>query len=223
MTLEEFRLRGFVDRGRQQRHDKGRLVASQGIQESDDVGDLLRGTAPAQLRFAQRRHRLLQRGILAIVEVWNAVAAYRRIAEAGAKFVSRGDNSGTHQKEMSVWNAAKIKPEGTWYIVTRDFMTASLKRAEAEGAYFMTDSSTWVAEKANVPRLKILFRGDKALVNTYHALAAPEGATPGRATAIKFIESVASPDGQRIVRDFGKDRFGEGLYNDAAYVRKYAD
>jgi tungstate transport system substrate-binding protein len=66
------------------------------------------------LQFVQRLHRLLQRGILAIVEVWNAVAAYRRISEAGAKFVSRGDNSRTHQKEMSVWNAAKIKPEGTW-------------------------------------------------------------------------------------------------------------
>jgi tungstate transport system substrate-binding protein len=158
-----------------------------------------------------------------IADAGSAVAAYRRIAEAGAKFVSRGDNSGTHQKETSVWNAAKIKPEGAWYIVTKDFMTASLKRAESEGAYFMTDSSTWVAERANVPGLKILFRGDKALVNTYHAMASAEGATPGRATAVRFIQFVASPDGQRIVRDFGKDRFGEGLYNDAAYARKYAD
>lgn len=158
-----------------------------------------------------------------IADADSAVAAYRRIAQAGAKFVSRGDNSGTHQKEMSLWTAASIKPEGSWYIVTKDFMTASLKRAEVEGAYFMTDSSTWVAERANLPRLKILFRGDKSLVNTYHALVAPEGATPGRATAVKFIEFVASPDGQRIVRDYGQDRFGEGLYNDAVYARKYAD
>lgn len=149
--------------------------------------------------------------------------AYRRIAHVQAKFVSRGDNSGTHQKEMLIWSAVGIKPDGPWYIVTKDFMTASLKRAEIEGAYFMTDSSTWVAEKSNTPRLRILFRGDKALVNTYHAMAAPAGATPGRETALKFISFVASPEGQRIIREFGRERYGEALYNDAEYARKFVD
>ena len=158
-----------------------------------------------------------------IATAGNGAEAYRRIARSGARFVSRGDNSGTHQKEMQIWAAAGVKPEGAWYIVTRDFMTASLKRADAEGAYFMTDSSTWVAEKSNAPRLRILLRGDKALVNIYHALAASEGATPGRETALRFIRFVASEEGQRIIRDYGRERYGEALYNDAVYARRFVD
>jgi tungstate transport system substrate-binding protein len=151
-----------------------------------------------------------------------AADAYARIvATPGARFVSRGDNSGTHQKEMQIWQKAGIVPVGDWYIVTKDFMTASLKRANAEGAYFMSDSSTWIMEKGVAPNLTILYRGDKFLVNTYQALVAPPGATPGRDTAEKFVAYVASPDGQKIIADYGRDKFSEGLYNDAAYARKY--
>lgn len=155
-----------------------------------------------------------------IAKAGSAADAYQRIARAGAAFVSRGDNSGTHQKEMSVWKSASIVPEGAWYIVTRDFMTASLKRANAEGGYFMTDSSTWVAAKKDVPQLKVLFRGDKSLVNTYSAMLAT-GGTPGEATARRFIEFVASAEGQRIIRDYGRERYDEPLYNDAEYARQY--
>ena len=157
----------------------------------------------------------------AIAKAESAADAYQRIAKASAAFVSRGDNSGTHQKEMQVWQKAGIQPAGAWYIVTKDFMTASLKRANAEKAYFMSDSSTWIMEKGVAPDLTILYRGDKFLVNTYHALTAPPGATPGRDTAEKFIAFVASPAGQKIIADYGRDRFGEGLYNDEAYARQY--
>ena len=157
----------------------------------------------------------------AIAKAESAADAYQRIAKASAAFVSRGDNSGTHQKEMQVWQKAGIQPAGAWYIVTRDFMTASLKRANAEKAYFMSDSSTWIMEKGVAPDLTILYRGDKFLVNTYHALTAPPGATPGRDTAEKFVAFVASPAGQKIIADYGRDRFGEGLYNDEAYARQY--
>jgi len=150
-----------------------------------------------------------------------AVQAYQDIAKAKAPFLSRGDNSGTHQKEMAVWKAAGIEPSGPWYIVTKQFMTATLKRAQAESGYFMTDSSTWVAEKKNLPQLKILFQGDKMLVNTYHALAQPAGATAGADTAAAFIDFVASDKGQDIIRGFGKAEYGEALYNDAAYAKKY--
>jgi tungstate transport system substrate-binding protein len=150
-----------------------------------------------------------------------AAEAYSRIAKAGARFFSRGDNSGTHKKEMEVWEKAGIAPSGAWYVVTKSFMTATLRRANDEAGYFMTDSSTWVAERKNVPGLKILFRGDKFLVNTYHALAQPEGATPGAGTAAKFIDFVASAGGQAIIRDYGKDVHGTGLYDDAAYAAQY--
>lgn len=174
-----------------------------------------------------------------------AADAYRRIAAAQAKFVSRGDNSGTHQKEMQIWAKAGVAPtlpsvpapqggaaplgaprpraesSGVWYIVTKDFMTASLKRADAEGAYFMSDSSTWIMEQGVAPSLKILFRGDKFLVNTYHAIVAPAGATPGRDTAEKFIAFVASPAGQKIIREYGAGEYPEALYNDAIYAKQY--
>ena len=156
-----------------------------------------------------------------IAETKSAVEAYRRIAAAKAKFFSRGDNSGTHKKEMDLWKKAEIKPQGDWYVVTKDFMTATLKRANQEKGYFMVDSSTWVAAKKEVPNLKILFEGDKLLVNTYHALCQPSGATPGAGTAAKFIAFVASPQGQKIIQDYGKDKYGEGLYNDAAYAKQY--
>lgn len=158
-----------------------------------------------------------------ISEAKNVVDAYTRIANAKAKFFSRGDNSGTHKKEMDVWQKVGIAPTGDWYIVTKDFMTATLKRANDEKGYFMTDSSTWVAENKNVTNLKILFKGDKFLVNTYHALCQPEGATPGAQWAAKFIDFVASEDGQKIIRDYGKDQYSQGLYDDAAYAKQYDD
>lgn len=156
-------------------------------------------------------------------EAKNVVDAYTRIADAKARFFSRGDSSGTHKKEMDIWQKAGLAPSGDWYIVTRDFMTATLKRANDEKGYFMTDSSTWVAEKNNVPNLTILFKGDKFLVNTYHTLCQPEGATPGAQWAARFIDFVASEEGQKIIRDFGKGQYGRGLYDDAAYAKQYDD
>jgi tungstate transport system substrate-binding protein len=156
-----------------------------------------------------------------ISDAKSAADAYKRIAASKSKFFSRGDNSGTHKKEMDVWQQAGISPSGDWYIVTKDFMTATLKRADAEKGYFMTDSSTWVAERKNMPNLKILYRGDKFLINTYHTLAQPAGVTPGADIAAKFIDFVVSEKGQKLIRDFGKEQYGEGLYNDAAYAKQY--
>lgn len=157
----------------------------------------------------------------AISRAPSAADAYRQISSGAHAFVSRGDNSGTHQKEMQIWKQAGVQPAGAWYLVTKDFMTASLKRANAEGAYFMSDSSTWIMEKGVAPDLTILFRGDRFLVNTYHALVAPAGATPGRDTAEKFIAYVASDVGQSIIRTYGRDQFGEGLYNDMRYAKQF--
>jgi len=152
-----------------------------------------------------------------------AAEAYKKIAEARAKFVSRGDNSGTHEKEMDIWKKSETTPSGDWYIVTKDFMTATMRKANDVKGYFMTDSSTWVAEKKNLPNLKVLFRGDPVLINTYHTLCQPEGATPGQKTAARFIAFVASAEGQTIIRAYGKDRYGEALYNDAAYARQFVE
>ncbi len=98
---------------------------------------------------------------------------------------------------------------------------ATLKRADAEKGYFMTDSSTWVSARREIPNLEILFRGDRFLVNTYHALCQPEGATPGQPFAAGFIDFVGSEEGQKIIRHYGADKYGEGLYNDAEYAKQY--
>jgi tungstate transport system substrate-binding protein len=156
-----------------------------------------------------------------IVIAKSASEAYRKIAETGAKFFSRGDNSGTHKKEIAVWKNAGIEPSGEWYIMTNTFMMATLKKANAESGYFMTDSSTWVAAKKELPNLAILFRGDPFLVNTYHALCQPEDSTPGQKLASQFIDFVESDRGQEIIRLYGTDKYGEGLYNDAKYAKQY--
>ena len=93
-----------------------------------------------------------------IAEVKSASDAYARIAKVKAAFISRGDNSGTNKKELGIWKKAGINPEGEWYIITKDFMMASLIKANGINGYFMTDSSTWVAGKKNLNNLKILFR-----------------------------------------------------------------
>lgn len=158
-----------------------------------------------------------------ISEAKTAAEAYSRIAKQGSKFFSRGDESGTHKKELSIWKNAGASPSGDWYIVTKDFMEATLRKTNADKGYFMTDSSTWVAEKKNVPDLKILFKGDKYLVNTYHALCRADTSTPSVQKAAQFIDFVGSKEGQEIIASYGKERHGEGLYNDAAYAKQYDD
>ena len=154
-----------------------------------------------------------------IAKATDASAAMRRIQESGAKFVSRGDNSGTHQKENEIWRAAGLTPGGAGYIVTKDFMTASMKRANDEGAYFLTDSSTFIAERKNMPALRLLFRGGEILANPYHTLYLTEP-TPGAATALRFGEFLNSDKVQALMRNFGRDQYGEPMYYDAAATAK---
>ena len=156
-----------------------------------------------------------------IANAKTAAQAYANIAKTQAKFFSRGDNSGTHKKEMDVWKQAGIQPAGGWYMVTKTFMMATLKQANEQKGYFMTDSSTWVAAKKEMDNLKILFRGDPFLINTYHTLCQPEGATAGQPYAAKFIDFVVSEEGQNLIRGYGAKEHGEGLYNDAAYAKQY--
>jgi len=156
-----------------------------------------------------------------IKQAKSAADAYARIAKRQAKFLSRGDNSGTHKKEMAIWAKADIEPSGQWYIVTKDFMMATLKKANDINGYFMTDSSTWVAGKKDLGNLRVLFRGDSFLINTYHGLCQPEGATSAQTYAAKFIDFLASDEGQKMIRDYGKDLYGEAMYNDAEYAKQF--
>jgi len=151
----------------------------------------------------------------------SAADAYARIAKEKARFLSRGDNSGTNKKEQSIWKTAGISPSGDWYVITKDFMMATLKKANEINGYFMTDSSTWVAGKKELNNIKVLFKGDPYLINTYHGLCQPEGATKAQKYASQFIDFINSNPGQKVIRDYGKNLYGQGMYNDAAYAKKY--
>ncbi len=151
----------------------------------------------------------------------SAADAYAKISQTKSTFLSRGDNSGTNKKELRLWKTAGIVPTGDWYIITKDFMMATLKKANSLNGYFMTDSSTWVAGKKDLGNLKVLFKGDPFLINTYHGLCQPAGATPAQKDAALFIQFLSSAQGQQIIRDYGKSLYGQGMYNDAEYAKQY--
>ncbi|MDY6878995.1 MAG: substrate-binding domain-containing protein [Desulfatiglans sp.] len=140
--------------------------------------------------------------------------AYRKIAHSGVLFFSRGDNSGTHKKEMSIWKRAGIKPKGPWYRTSGLFMGATLKMADDSQGYFMTDRSTYIYLSREL-QLDILFEGDPSLVNHYSAIAVNPAKYPGRnyELAIDFIGFITSVAGQKIFRDYGKEKFGKPLYS----------
>jgi tungstate transport system substrate-binding protein len=149
--------------------------------------------------------------------VRSAAEAYKKIAETGALFFTRNDNSGTHKKEMMIWEMAGIKPSGAWYVATNAFMEQTLKRADDEKGYFMTDSSTYYAIKQGVKNLEILLRGDPVLINVYHIMSVPEKKRSGDIYRLitGFIGFVVSDEGQRIIREFGGPEYGAPLYMDA--------
>jgi tungstate transport system substrate-binding protein len=160
-----------------------------------------------------------------IAKAESAQEAFTKIAKAQSTFLSRGDNSGTHKKEMTIWSLAGIQPAGEWYVVTHDFMGPTLMRADRESGYFMTDSSTYYVKKSEIKSLKILFRGDPILVNVYHALVASPAKCPRETynLAVKFVQFLESDQGQSIYRDFGVKQYGAALYNDAEYAKQWLE
>ena len=101
--------------------------------------------------------------------VKRAAEALKRLAERSAVFVSRGDQSGTHTKEKSLWNAAGIAPKGHWYVESGQGMGATLTIAAEKGAYTLTDRATFLAFKKRI-RLAVLLEGDAPLLNIYHVM-----------------------------------------------------
>lgn len=129
--------------------------------------------------------------------------AFGKISESGAPFVSRGDESGTHKKEMALWRAAGIDPSGasgTWYRETGSGMGATLNAALGMGAYVMTDRATWIAF-ANKGSFDIAFEGDPQLFNQYGVIPV----SPAHCPAVKaaegqaFVDWLLSPAGQAAI------------------------
>jgi len=157
-----------------------------------------------------------------IAKTTTAKGAYAMIARTGAKFFSRGDNSGTNKRELKIWHLAGIKPAGSWYIVTHAFMGPILIRADKETGYFMTDNSTYYMKKSKLKHVVLLFKGDPLLVNVYHALMPNPEKYSERNTKLarRFISFVASEEGQSIIRTHGVKKYGRPLYQDAVAAKK---
>ncbi len=143
-----------------------------------------------------------------------AAEAFRRIAAAGAPFASRGDDSGTHKKERRLWQAAGVAPGGAWYLESGSGMEATLRIAAEKGAYCLVDRATWLAHRREAGGLALLVEGDETLFNPYSVIVVSNAKFPWLNTALarRFAEFVRSPEGQGIIRDFGRERFGAPLF-----------
>ena len=133
----------------------------------------------------------------------NAALALKKIAKAKSVFVSRGDDSGTHKKEMKLWSATETEPEGMWYREVGQGMGKVLQIAGQLDAYTMTDRGTWLAYR-DKSRLKVVVEGDKGLFNPYGIIAVSAEKYPdiNYQGAQALIEWITSKHGQALIGGF---------------------
>jgi tungstate transport system substrate-binding protein len=139
--------------------------------------------------------------------------AFTKIADAKSNFVSRGDGSGTETKELGIWKAAGITPEGDWYVQSGTGMGPTLQIASEKQGYTLTDKATWLATKAKLD-LQAMVEKDPALLNIYHMIQVNPDKWPkvNAACAAAFSDFVLSAEGQKLIGEFGVDEFGEQLF-----------
>lgn len=143
----------------------------------------------------------------------DAAEAFRKISESQSKFVSRGDDSGTHTKEKGIWAAAGVEPEGDWYIEGGQGMGAVLTMANEQLAYTLSDRGTYLARTLEGTDLVVLVEGDPVLFNPYGVIAiSPEKYdTVNYDRAMEFIAWLTSVDTQQQIAEF-KHPSGQSLF-----------
>ena len=140
--------------------------------------------------------------------------SFKKIAASGALFLSRADKSGTHTKEMGIWKAAGINPEGQkWYQQTGLGMGQTLNVASEKKGYTLADRGTYLALKKNLA-LDILAEGDAILLNVYHVLEVNPAKFPkvNVAGGKAFADFMVSKEAQDVVKTFGVEKFGSPLF-----------
>ena len=142
-----------------------------------------------------------------------AVAALRKIAAAGARFVSRGDKSGTHLLEQDLWKRAEVSPGAPWYIESGQGMGATLGIANDRGAYVLTDRATLLAFGRRVA-LPVLVEGDRPLLNIYSVMEInpANGPRVNVAGGKAFADFMVAPETQAVIKTFGVDKYGQPLF-----------
>ena len=148
----------------------------------------------------------------------NAARVFAQIAEVQASFVSRGDNSGTHTKEKSIWAAAGIEPSGDWYVAAGQGMGAVLTMANEQEAYTLSDRATYLArtlaQSAQGTEMVVLVEGDPVLINPYGVISV----NPNKGSHIKaelataFVDWLISMPAQEKIGSFGVAEFGAPLF-----------
>lgn len=137
----------------------------------------------------------------------SASDAFLRIASQKALFISRADNSGTHQKELELWALAKTKPAGAWYREAGVGMAEALNLANQLDAYILTDKPTWLQVRKVVPELYLLYHGDSVLRNDYSIILVNSTRWPhvNSRGAQAFAEFLLSKQGLQLALDYKID------------------
>jgi len=135
----------------------------------------------------------------------SVVEAFQQIANSKSAFISRGDDSGTHKKELQLWKQAKVEPKGDWYMAAGQGMGAVLRIADNKQGYALTDRGTQIAFSDKIA-LKVQFGGDDALFNPYHVMAVNPNKGPHIRydLAKKYIEFITSKQGLAIISGLKK-------------------
>lgn len=142
-----------------------------------------------------------------------AEEAFQRITASKQIFISRGDESGTHKKELKIWEAAGIKPSGAPYIKTGQGMGETLQVANEEKAYTLTDKATFISLKDRLDGLRILLTKKKSLKNTYSVIVLnAKKEQVNQAGARKFKDWLLSKKVLDKIASFGQEKYGEPLF-----------
>ena len=145
----------------------------------------------------------------------DVAAALARIAKEEARFVSRGDDSGTHKKERALWALAGVTPGGDWYEESGQGMGATLTIADQKEAYILTDRATFLALSPNLA-LEVMSEGDPELINIYSVMQVnPDKGKINARAAEAWVDFLLSEAAQGVVGAFRVEEFGESLFHAA--------
>jgi tungstate transport system substrate-binding protein len=143
-----------------------------------------------------------------------AAAAFTAIARERATFVSRGDESGTHKKELKTWQAAGQEPSGEWYLTSGQGMGETLRIASEKEGYTLTDLGTFLSQEASLD-LTTLTKESPDLKNVYSVIIVDQNDFPvvNAAAAEQLAELLTSADGQELIGRFGHEAYGQSLFH----------
>lgn len=142
----------------------------------------------------------------------DAMQALKTISESGSQFISRGDESGTHTKEKGLWKAANITPQGNFYVSAGKGMGAVLQMASEKNAYTLTDRATYLSMKDKLDLIIVTEKNSK-LYNQYGVIKLnPEKNKIKEKEADEFINWIISDNTQKLIAEFGKEKYGQSLF-----------